>query len=488
MSQILIDSLNNLNNTAINTLQSKKSDIVSAMDKSNDFSKAFEKTLSRPADENDINNAKISKDVNAEDIQTLEDTKGLADTKTLADAKTLGDIKTKNTDLISTQELATFKEILAKASNEANVETSLDLTLAKDMSELIAQFKDLLEKVKADFSTTEDSAESIEVATEENEVTDKLVIDLMNMLSDITKLNDAKDIKELDLSALYSQVCLVLNNKLQDFSANNTSLENLEQLKSMLEEISKEDTTLTFDTTNEILEFVDNAVSEVVSRPATDTQESEFDLQIDEDILKELNIEEIQADAGSADFNESFMQNQSAEEHAVKAMINGEVETFEIKIDKAINVQQAQVSQPKQVDVNPSKILSQIAKHLEGLQNNSKVNIVLNPEALGKVNVQLLNTKEGLMAQFTVATQEAKDILMKGLDGLKESLLSHGVSVDNVSVKMSETQKSSYNPDWTEQEGSRGGNKEQGSSNKEEKEKGLFEKMMAQVNQENGEV
>lgn len=61
--------------------------------------------------------------------------------------------------------------------------------------------------------------------------------------------------------------------------------------------------------------------------------------------------------------------------------------------------------------------------------------MVLNPESLGKVSIQLINTKEGLSAQFTVATQEARNLIMKGLDGLKDTLMSHGVSVDNVSVK-----------------------------------------------------
>jgi flagellar hook-length control protein FliK len=125
---------------------------------------------------------------------------------------------------------------------------------------------------------------------------------------------------------------------------------------------------------------------------------------------------------------------------------------------------------------------------MESLQNNSKVNIVLNPEALGKVTIQLIKTGEGLSAQFTVANQEVRDLLMKGLEGLKETLTTHGVGVDNVSVKMNETQKSEYNADWTEQEGSRGGNKEERQS-KDEKEKGLFEKMMAQtLKEENGNV
>ena len=79
-------------------------------------------------------------------------------------------------------------------------------------------------------------------------------------------------------------------------------------------------------------------------------------------------------------------------------------------------------------------------------------------------------------------------MLMKGLDGLKETLTAQGIGVDNVSIKLNDTQKSSYNPDWTEQEGSRGGNKEQGRSNKDEKHKELFEQMMAQTDNENGNV
>ena len=103
---------------------------------------------------------------------------------------------------------------------------------------------------------------------------------------------------------------------------------------------------------------------------------------------------------------------------------------------------------------------------------------MLNPESLGKVSVQLINTKEGLSAQFTVASQDAKNLIMKGLDGLKNTLVANGVSVDNVSVKLNETQESEYNADWTEQEGSRGGNKEQ-NSRRGQKEEQEFEQMMS---------
>ena len=77
---------------------------------------------------------------------------------------------------------------------------------------------------------------------------------------------------------------------------------------------------------------------------------------------------------------------------------------------------------------------------------------------------------------------------MKGIDGLRENLLTQGVSVDNISVKVSEAEEP-YNPDWTEQQDSEGGNKEQARQNKEEKEKGLFEKTMTEnLKKKNGNV
>ena len=77
--------------------------------------------------------------------------------------------------------------------------------------------------------------------------------------------------------------------------------------------------------------------------------------------------------------------------------------------------------------------------------------------------------------------------IMKGLDGLKDTLVSHGVSVDNVTVKLNDTQESEYNTDWTEQEGSRGGNKEQ-NPQREQRDKEQFEKMMSFIENENGKV
>ena len=217
---------------------------------------------------------------------------------------------------------------------------------------------------------------------------------------------------------------------------------------------------------------------------AENTEESEgktLEELVDEDTLRELNIESVETDTSSGEEESSdLMQNQTAEEQGIKASLQQADANFgELKTDSTQSNVSLQAAKPTgNSDVTPSKIIDQISKQMENMNTGSKVNIVLNPESLGKVSVQLINTKEGLSAQFTVATQDAKNLIMKGLDGLKDSLLAQGVNVDNVTVKLSETQESEYNADWTEQEGSRGGNKEQG-SRKGQKEKEHFEEMMS---------
>ena len=223
---------------------------------------------------------------------------------------------------------------------------------------------------------------------------------------------------------------------------------------------------------------------EIMPLKAESAEESEgktLEELVDEDTLRELNIESVETDTSSGEEESSdLMQNQTAEEQGIKASLQQADANFgELKTDSTQSNVSLQAAKPTgNSDVTPSKIIDQISKQMENMNTGSKVNIVLNPESLGKVSVQLINTKEGLSAQFTVATQDAKNLIMKGLDGLKDSLLAQGVNVDNVTVKLSETQESEYNADWTEQEGSRGGNKEQG-SRKGQKEKERFEEMMS---------
>lgn len=241
-----------------------------------------------------------------------------------------------------------------------------------------------------------------------------------------------------------------------------------------------------FEVTTE--EVQSNSETQTTSKEVSKETEQSLEDIIDEDQLKELKIESIEAETSDSTGEDDIMQNQTPEEQGVKAMLQADADFAEIKTEaKPAQTVQNTTKPTSSSEVTSNKIIEQITKQMEGMYNGSKVNMVLNPESLGKVSIQLINTKEGLSAQFTVATQEARNLIMKGLDGLKDTLMSHGVSVDNVSVKINDAQESEYNADWTEQEGSRGGNKEQGSQ-KEQRGKEQFEQMMSFIENENGKV
>ena len=241
-----------------------------------------------------------------------------------------------------------------------------------------------------------------------------------------------------------------------------------------------------FEVTTE--EVQSNSETQTTSKEVSKETEQSLEDIIDEDQLKELKIESIEAETSDSTGEDDIMQNQTPEGQGVKAMLQADADFAEVKTDaKPAQTVQNTTKPTSSSEVTSNKIIEQITKQMEGMYNGSKVNMVLNPESLGKVSIQLINTKEGLSAQFTVATQEARNLIMKGLDGLKDTLMSHGVSVDNVSVKINDAQESEYNADWTEQEGSRGGNKEQGSQ-KEQRGKEQFEQMMSFIENENGKV
>jgi flagellar hook-length control protein FliK len=332
--------------------------------------------------------------------------------------------------LDSTLELTTIGDI-------KNVENSLDLTLARDIHDIIAQLKDALT----------DGAKETEKTDTEN--------------------LDLKDITE-DTQASFSNFEQLL-----------CGINNLDKNSNQILTSDDDTSIIEFDTTKLNIDTTEIEVPETETKINFNKQENtqNNDLRLDEDMVKELNIESIKAETDCEQDNSGFMNSQTPQEQVVKMMISQDVKTFEPTMELSQATQTSQVEQDIN-EISSNKIIEQITKQMDSFQNNTKVNIVLNPESLGKVTVQIAKSPEGLSAQFTTTTQEAKDLIMKGLDGLKDSLISQGVGVDNVTVKLNETQESTYNKDWTKQDGSRGGNKEQRQQEKQEKEQKAFEQMM----------
>ena len=234
---------------------------------------------------------------------------------------TIGDIKNNVNHTWDMAEMTdNFREILMQASQEVNMENSLDLTLARDINEIVGQ--------------------------------------------------------------LQAAVSVVMNADFESINAENSNYTNAESLNTLIDEINMTE------------DYAENTKIAKAVDLKTDEQTFDVELDVDADMLDELNIESVRSETSYSD-GESATQQESAEEFGVKIMLNQNIEKFDSSMAKILNAQ----SQSKPVEVSSEKIIEQITKHLDSIKTTSKVNIVLNPESLGKTayphNLRLQPTRRG---------------------------------------------------------------------------------------------
>jgi len=195
-------------------------------------------------------------------------------------------------------------------------------------------------------------------------------------------------------------------------------------------------------------------------------------------------IVSVNANSSNASNSNNLLNKQNAQEQAIKMSLESNktantstdlsgltATTSQLDFSKTLdNAQNVQGQAPK--DISNTDILAQINKQLDGLkeEGTTKVTIVLRPESLGKISLELVNGKDGLTAKMTTDSQQVKELLDKSLNSLKDTLSNQGVSVNNVSVKVNETQKQDSMFSFNEQTGQQ----QQNSHNSEQTNKNEF--------------
>lgn len=233
----------------------------------------------------------------------------------------------------------------------------------------------------------------------------------------------------------------------------------------------------------------DNSTSDVAAKSQL-TQE-----MIDKTNAKIVNVES----SGSKSSNSDLLSKQSPQEQLVKLSLNSDTKTetqnsslpniadtnIQVTVDKTINNVQNQTSK----ELSKTDILSQIHNQLDKFgqdEGTTKVTIVLKPENLGRISLELVNSKDGLTAKMTTDNAQVKELLDKNLNGLKDTIGSQGVNVSNVSVKLENTQHQSNNEFAYEEHQDRG-NQQQSNNpqNKDENESKFANEMNNKMNSEN---
>lgn len=128
----------------------------------------------------------------------------------------------------------------------------------------------------------------------------------------------------------------------------------------------------------------------------------------------------------------------SVDQGSVSLNQSNGAEAFVSKLDAQLSAMQNSSNQAK--TLNQTDIMSQVTAKFEQLQQQSsnKVSIVLQPENLGRVSVEIMNSKDGLVAKMTTDTQQVKELFDKNVEALKSNLSSQGVNVNSIKVECSQ--------------------------------------------------
>ena len=147
MTNVVVNNLNNMDEMLLSgaKIQNSQEKSVGGMDKSTDFDAIFDKSIDKVQE-------KIS-----QTVQEKTEKSGIKDLvlnfelleKFKDGNKTLDDLKQTSIEDIAVTPIdwVNFKDILKEITDETNVETSLDLTLARDINEIISQLKEAIETV-----------------------------------------------------------------------------------------------------------------------------------------------------------------------------------------------------------------------------------------------------------------------------------------------------------------------------------------------------
>ena len=187
----------------------------------------------------------------------------------------------------------------------------------------------------------------------------------------------------------------------------------------------------------------DKAAAQMTQLQDTDTVVTE---------VKNTTNNQAQANAGQS--NNSMAQG-NASEQIIKFSVDdtsttnistNPAESFISKLDAKLGSLSKAASQGSLL--NKSDIMTQLnAKFNDMFQSGqNKVSMILQPENLGRVSVEIVNSKDGIVAKMTTENQQVKELLDKNMDALRSNLSSQGVNVNNIKVECTnETSQNAMN-------------------------------------------
>lgn len=417
-----------------------------------------------------------TKENSTEKVKTSSDTQTTAETEVSTTDEDIQDIK---------QKLISLLESLNTSQNVNVEELSSDLSTINDlMQKLIKKFADNLANVDSKEDATDSSdaqalsqiqglLAELQQAITNSQNSDELGLEAKNVLAQqvsaiSAELNPqtAQETQDGDKSAsLIQSANLKIQTQGQVQPKTSSQSDALAQNQAQTQAKAQSDSVADAQNTALQNDLPDEAVvetpvikvaTEVVASDVNATDLSKQNLKdalnktsLTQEVLDKTDAKVVKVEKTSADSsNSGLLNNQNAQEQAVKLSLQTpeaatvqDASTSQTSFSSVIDKVQTQTLTSR--EISQTEIMSQVNSKLANFKTDesTKMTIVLRPENLGKINLELVTNKEGFSAQITAENAQVKEILDKNIDGLKESLGNQGVNVNSVTVKVAETQK-----------------------------------------------
>lgn len=184
-------------------------------------------------------------------------------------------------------------------------------------------------------------------------------------------------------------------------------------------------------------------------KPVSDKLSETINNQDSKPVITNIEVNNDSSKTNSDDKSQN--QNQKQAQQELKPNIN-QTQTISAdennlqKIDIQKTSQFDKILNTKQTQTLENSVLNQLKDKIStDAAGKSQVNIILKPENLGKVNINLVTQNGVLTAQITAENSQVKDILNKGLETLRQNMAEQGINVGKMVVNVQEPQSSNQN-------------------------------------------
>lgn len=369
----------------------------------------------------------------------------------------LGHSMTKNSDDETEEGKAASKENIDEISN---IEDTM-LNVLDELQSTIQVDCEMQNDTQAEVvSKTEVAVESVDIDVDK-ELTTREMSQFKNDVS--TNSSSEKIINSADLA-------IKSNDTLESLKQTNTPSLKDENSLFVSEDVLVNDEDLLV----KVDEVIESSVDDLVNELSNEVKKSDINSEskLSQDVIEDLDVtvksvvyndKQKGLNENGQNFNFAGNHHGNAQENIIKMSIKSEAsdtnvfeytdvsknltEGNDILLNRSIDFNPKSVSvntmttQSIPQNISDAEILSQINSKLTLPQENTvnKVNIILQPEQLGKVSVEIMQTKDGIVAKMIADTVQVKDLLDKSIESLKNTLASQGVNVNNISVKVEES-------------------------------------------------